>query len=653
MTEAAVDDGRLVAGRYRLVEEIGRGGMGTVWRAHDELLGRQVAVKRLHVSPELDADELARRNERTRREAQAAARINHPNVVSVHDVVEDDGLPCIVMEYVPSVTLGDVIKEATLSNSSVPPGEAARIGRGMISALRAAHSAGVLHRDVKPGNVLLGEDGRIVLTDFGIAVATGTSTLTKTGELVGSIDYLAPERVRGGKPGPAADLWALGATLYQAMEGRPPFRKLTAVETAYSIAVDPLDPPRNAGPLTALIEALLAKEPADRPSAEAVEQALRTPAAYTDTAWLGASGHPGAPGTPGAPDTPSYPGAPGAPSTPVERGTAGDGSAAPTGGMTAPAHEPRTVTGPSAATPHPTAPPPQFPAPASPSGAYHLAPPATDSAATPGSRPASGNLPTANSTATTGSMSTTGGAAAAVPDDGPTSPVHRTTADPAAASGKKRGRTLVLSAVAVVAVLALAGGTLYALGFGQNGDAQASDGGTPQIEAPSPSASKPSAKPTPRPVPDGYRRVKDPAAEVTFPLPDGWTRQKQANGNGSTYLNPNQLVGLRIEVLDFASVDPLRHWKDNERNAINEGKFPGYQQLRMQGTVFRDRPAALWEWKWSGSRRDFHAIDLGFGRPGEKEYAVYLSAPSAEWDRYKQVFDDVLAGLELPEDQKQ
>lgn len=615
-----MDDGRLVAGRYRLVEEIGRGGMGTVWRAHDELLGRQVAVKRLHVSPELDADELARRNERTRREAQAAARINHPNVVSVHDVVDDGGLPCIVMEYVPSVTLGDVIKEAMLSNSAVPPGEAARIGRGMITALRAAHSAGVLHRDVKPGNVLLGEDGRVVLTDFGIAVATGTSTLTKTGELVGSIDYLAPERVRGHTPGPAADLWALGATLYQAIEGRPPFRKLTAVETAYSIAVDPLDPPRNAGPLTALIEALLAKEPADRPSAEAVEQALRTPAAYTDTAWTGMSGTPGASGISGTSGS-----NPGVARAAGEWDTAGGSGTAATGGMTSPVQDPRTGTGPSA----PNPPPSPQPAPNNP---Y----------ATPVQGPAQAPPP------------------AAFPVEGPTSPVHRTTTDPAApgsGSGtkRKRGRTLLLSAVAVVAALTVAGGTLYALGFGPGGggDAQASDGGKAQTGAPSPAPSKPSAKPTPRPLPDGYHWVKDPAADVTVPVPDGWTRQRQANGNGSTYLNPNQLVGLRIEVLDFASVNPLQHWKDNERNALNEGKFPGYQQLRMQDTVFRGRPAALWEWRWSGSKRDFRAVDLGFGRPGEKEYAVYLSAPDAEWGRYKKVFDNVLAGLQLPEDAKQ
>ncbi|WP_242440597.1 serine/threonine-protein kinase [Streptomyces sp. CB02923] len=596
--------------------------MGTVWRAHDELLVRQVAVKRLHVSPELDADDLARRNERTRREAQAAARINHPNVVSVHDVVDDDGLPCIVMEYVPSVTLGDVIKEATLSYSSVPPGEAARIGRGMITALRAAHSAGVLHRDVKPGNVLLGEDGRVVLTDFGIAVATGTSTLTKTGELVGSIDYLAPERVRGGTPGPASDLWALGATLYQAMEGRPPFRKATAVETAYSIAVDPLEPPRKAGPLTALIEALLAKEPADRPTAEAVEQALRTPAAFTDTAWLGMAGG---------------------------QGTAGDGGSAATGGMTSPLQDPRAGTGTG------TGPAPSAAMPPSASGSYHLAPPTGDGTAATGGM-AMGGMATGGmgmGGAATGGMATTGGAAAAVSADGPTgptSPVQHTTAGPAAAPKKKRGRTLVLSAVAVVAVLALTGGTLYALGYGRGGDAQAS-GGTPQTEEPSPSASKPSAKPTPRPVPDGYHRVTDPASGARFPLPDSWTRQKQANGY--TYLNPNQLVGLRIEVLDFASANPLQHWKDNERASISEGKLPGYQQLRMQSTVFRGRPAALWEFKFSGTKRDFRAIDLGFGRPGEKEYAVYLSAPAAEWDRYRKVFDNVLAGLQLPDEQSE
>ncbi|WP_328774182.1 serine/threonine-protein kinase [Streptomyces sp. NBC_00286] len=266
------DEGRLIAGRYRLAERIGRGGMGTVWRAEDEVLGRQIALKRLHAHHHLSDDELATLYERMRREARSAARITHPNVVVVHDVVDDDGLPCIVMEYVPSVTLGDLLKD----DRTLTPEEAARIGLGMIAALRAAHAAGVLHRDVKPGNVLLAHDDRVVLTDFGIAMTDGTSTLTKTGEMVGSIDYMAPERMRGHTPGPASDLWALGATLHQALEGRPPFRKDTAMETAYAIATDPLGPMTQAGPLEPLIEALLVKDPDERPTAEQTERALRT-----------------------------------------------------------------------------------------------------------------------------------------------------------------------------------------------------------------------------------------------------------------------------------------------------------------------------------------------------------------------------------------
>ncbi|MFD4561706.1 serine/threonine-protein kinase, partial [Streptomyces sp. NPDC058469] len=175
------DEGRLIAGRYRILDRIGRGGMATVWRAHDDLLDRQVAVKKLHSQPHLDDGELTTLFERARREARSAARISHPNVVVVHDVVDDEGLPTIVMEYVPSTTLADLIKE----HGPVPPEEAARIGRGVIAALRAAHRAGVLHRDVKPANVLLAEDGRVVLTDFGIAQAAETSALTRTGQLVG------------------------------------------------------------------------------------------------------------------------------------------------------------------------------------------------------------------------------------------------------------------------------------------------------------------------------------------------------------------------------------------------------------------------------------------------------------------------------------
>jgi eukaryotic-like serine/threonine-protein kinase len=267
------DRGRLVADRYRILDRIGRGGMATVWRAHDDLLGRLVAVKKLHPQPHLDDNELARLFERARREARSAARISHRNVVVVHDVVADEGLPTIIMEYVPSINLADLIE----AHGPVPLEEVARIGRGVIAALRAAHRAGVLHRDVKPANVLLAEDGRVVLTDFGIAQVSEASHLTRTGHVVGSLDFVSPERLVGGTAGPEADLWALGATLFQAVEGRSPFLRDTLAQTMYAIVMAPAPEARGAGPLTPLIQGLLVGKPAERLSAEEAERLLRIP----------------------------------------------------------------------------------------------------------------------------------------------------------------------------------------------------------------------------------------------------------------------------------------------------------------------------------------------------------------------------------------
>ncbi len=262
--------GLVLAGRYRLGEELGRGGMGKVWRAHDEVLHRTVAVKELTAGLYVaEADRLVL-HARTQKEARAAARITHPGVVTVHDVIEYDKRPWIVMQYVDGPSLADEAKE----KGDIAPREAARIGLHVLSALRAAHSAGVLHRDVKPGNVLLARDGRVLLTDFGIAAIEGDSTITRTGELVGSIDYLAPERVRGGDPGPASDLWSLGATLYSAVEGRSPFRRTSPISTMQAVVTEEPPAPVNAGPLAPVITALLRKDPADRPSAAETEQML-------------------------------------------------------------------------------------------------------------------------------------------------------------------------------------------------------------------------------------------------------------------------------------------------------------------------------------------------------------------------------------------
>ncbi|MGW3086804.1 protein kinase domain-containing protein [Streptomyces sp. NPDC001108] len=266
----STEAGLLLAGRYRLGEVLGRGGMGKVWRAHDELLHRTVAVKELTAALYAAEADRAVLHARTQKEARAAARITHPGVVTVHDVLEYDQRPWIVMQYVDGPSLADAAKES----GEVEPREAARIGLHVLSALRAAHAAGVLHRDVKPGNVLLAKDGQVLLTDFGIAAIEGDSTITRTGELVGSIDYLAPERVRGADPGPASDLWSLGATLYTAVEGGSPFRRTSPISTMQAVVAEEPPPPRRAGALGPVITALLRKEPDERPSAAETERML-------------------------------------------------------------------------------------------------------------------------------------------------------------------------------------------------------------------------------------------------------------------------------------------------------------------------------------------------------------------------------------------
>ncbi|MFD8739010.1 protein kinase [Streptomyces sp. NPDC059618] len=270
--------GRLVAGRYRLLAKLGHGGMGTVWRARDETVDREVAVKEPRVPDHLPERERANVHERMRREARAAARLDHPAVVTVHDVAVVDGQPWIVMELVRGRSLGDALTEGTLDGR-----EAARIGLEVLGALEAAHAAGVLHRDVKPDNVLLGPHGRVVLTDFGIARIEGDTSLTDTGGFVGSPEYTAPERVLGVRPGPASDLWSLGVLLYAATEGVSPFRRSNTPATLQSVLKSVPAAPASAGaPLAEVIDGLLAKEPSHRPAAAEVrrllEEALRPPA---------------------------------------------------------------------------------------------------------------------------------------------------------------------------------------------------------------------------------------------------------------------------------------------------------------------------------------------------------------------------------------
>ncbi|MFD7320462.1 protein kinase [Streptomyces sp. NPDC059875] len=264
-----------LAGRYRVVRQLGRGGMGVVWRAVDEVLGREVAVKELRTYNDSSGPELADLRLRMQREARAAARVRHPGVIAVHDVTDHQGRPVIVMELIDGPSLDDVLSERGV----LEPREAAAIGAAVLEALAAAHDVGVLHRDVKPGNVLLDKGGRVVLTDFGIATmddpGDGSSThLTRSGEIVGSLDYLAPERAQGQQPGPASDVWALGATLYAAVEGASPFRRTSTWSTLNAIVVDPLPEPHRAGPLGPVLRQLLDKDPTRRPDARSAARLL-------------------------------------------------------------------------------------------------------------------------------------------------------------------------------------------------------------------------------------------------------------------------------------------------------------------------------------------------------------------------------------------
>ncbi|WP_412520298.1 serine/threonine protein kinase [Actinomadura madurae] len=264
-------DGRLLAGRYRLTSVVGRGGMGTVWRARDETLDREVAIKEVLLPDGLSDAERENRHRRTLREARASARLNHPGVVTVHDVVDEDDRPWIVMELVRARSLQEIVEE----DGPLPPGRVATIGRQIAGALRAAHAIGILHRDVKPANVLVADGDRAVLTDFGIAQMAGDATLTGTGLLIGSPAYMSPERVNGEPAIPASDLWALGATLYAATEGRAPHHRGDPMAVLAAVMTQDVPPPKNAGPLAPVLTGLLERDPVRRLSGDRAEEALQ------------------------------------------------------------------------------------------------------------------------------------------------------------------------------------------------------------------------------------------------------------------------------------------------------------------------------------------------------------------------------------------
>ncbi|GHF56354.1 hypothetical protein GCM10018783_27050 [Streptomyces griseosporeus] len=506
--------GRLLAGRYRITAQLGRGGMGVVWRAVDEVLGREVAVKELRTYTDADAPELADLRLRMQREARAAARVRHPGVVAVHDIAEVDGRPLIVMELVDGPSLDDVLRRS----GTLDPREAAVIGAKVTDALAAAHAAGVLHRDVKPGNILLDRSGRVVLTDFGIATmddpGDGSAThLTRSGEIVGSLDYLAPERAQGAHPGPASDVWALGATLYAAVEGASPFRRTSTFSTLTAIVGEPLPEPRLAGPLAPVLRRLMDKRPDARPDAAEARELLEAVAA-------------------GSPDAPTSP-LRGGPVPPAHQETERSLPAVPPGfGPVQPTGPGVGVAGPGAVGPTAAGPGSAGQPPSGAPGFYGH-----------GAQLASGAPATHPAPAF--------GAAAHPPHPyGPTGPASTPTAV-TSTPPRRKGRAL-LAALAVTVVLAAAGVTVALVSNGDDPAApragsgpeasQASLGasaptttnGTVRSGAPSPKATttddgkQPGASPTPE---AGTHEPEPTAARETTTAP---SRSAAAGGTGGT-----------------------------------------------------------------------------------------------------------------------
>ncbi|MCX5399197.1 protein kinase [Streptomyces sp. NBC_00102] len=611
----------MLAGRYRLEDVLGRGGMGKVWRAQDELLHRTVAVKELTAGLYVaEADRLVL-HARTRKEARAAARISHPGVVTVHDVLDHDDRPWIVMQYVDGPSLADSTKE----NGESTPHEAARIGLGVLGALGAAHAAGVLHRDVKPGNVLLARDGQILLTDFGIAAIEGDSTITRTGELIGSIDYLAPERVQGHDPGPASDLWSLGATLYAAIDGRSPFRRSSPIATMQAVVTDEPSIPPSAGTLGPVIAALLCKDPAGRPSAAETERMLRsvltgreprTAQVYVDTRhYPGETRNETAPqatagGTAAQATGPTavragQTGRATGPTAPVGPGTA---QSSPTHGHATPAGQP--VTAP---------PTPGFGAPTPPAGLPYGTPPGTTTAAT-GPKP-----------------------------------------------GSRRRNTVVAVVVAAVLGTGAGLGAMHFAGGGSGDDAappsptlSARESATPGPSDGSSSGSSagPSDAASPSdgtggladgPIPEGWKRVEDPAG-FTIAVPEGWERRTEGTQIDYTPDEGGHRIRISLDPApDFET--PYTHMLEMEKNLRN--RLPGYSRISLDENTFRDYPGSIWEFTWTetkdhpGERRGIDQMYFA-GETGGPEYALYLTAPVDDWDDTRQLFDTMLRSWRPP-----
>ncbi|MFI1362283.1 serine/threonine-protein kinase [Streptomyces griseochromogenes] len=566
--------------------------MGRVWRAVDEILDRLVAVKEIRIDGS-DAEDIRTRRERTLREGRATARIDHPNVVRVYDVVDEGERLWIVMELVPGRSLERMMTE----EGPLSPRETARIGLGLAAALGQVHAVGVLHRDIKPGNVLVedgaGGTGRVVLTDFGIAAIQDATALTMVGMLVGSPDYMAPERVSGRRQGPPSDLWSLGATLCAALAGRSPFTRDTTLATLHAVLYENPELPPTSGPLHAVLAALLTKDPSSRPALTEVERALRhvahPPPTPTVLSGEATSAEPSGGGAAG----PGTPEAEQARAASTEAGPVGSGSAGRAGPALAGGRPASGGDGPVRGEGGPF-PGGDRPALALSAGDGVCFGGSTGDGAAAGAAGGDASHPTGVSLARAGAVTRRH----AVTSTG--------TVRPVSSCGPRR--TVLPAALGVVAVAVVAAVLVTTSGGG--GGREGARTGTGSVTASSPAAASPTVDGTARPhtppagarteaggfawtPPQGWRRDVKTAAEVHYTSPDG--RQ--------------ELVGKS----SLARGDLMETWRHSEQDA-RRGR--DYVKIRLARTTFQGHPAVVWEYTFGLKGTPWHARLLGFDADG-------------------------------------
>ncbi|MFE7872072.1 protein kinase [Micromonospora humida] len=670
---------QLVADRYRLLSPLGQGGMGRVWKARDEVLHRDVAIKELVPPPSLTDDERREMRERSLREARAIARLNHVNVVRIFDVLRTDGDPWIVMEYVASKSLQDTLAE----DGPVSPARAVEIGLGVLGALKSAHKAGVMHRDVKPGNVLLGTDGRVVLTDFGLATIPGDPNVTRTGMVLGSPAYIAPERARDGTAGPEADLWSLGATLYAAVEGKSPYARPSAIGTLAALATEPLPPARNAGPLKPVLTGLLRKDPAERITAEVAERMLRRAAGKRarGISLLDGVRRPG-PNGPREPRTPVVPaprpaqGGTGAKTSSSLAAAAGAATgtaaakaaaaktAADSATATGGAAEPTVVTGASTGGADATA---TVPAGVDAGPTTKVTPPTGADAASTGPGDSADAPATGEDAASSGEAVAPADADAAPTSKidppvradqpapaNPTAVLDAPVSPPAGSAGvasvpvydgtppdHKRRNLLIGALVAVLLVgLALAVPLLTRSEDPESGTPQATDptsaaassaAPTSAPAPPPPTSAAPSPTPSPTPstdpnaLPEGWEMYQGPTFKV--PVPKGWRRSVRSDAVVIT--EPNGVRELLIQWTSSPKKDAVVDWKGQEPNRRNIVNNYEYIDIKACGGY---RTCADWDWLETRDNTRIHVRNRGFVTATNRGYAIRWEVAAKDWN---------------------